>query len=155
MTLTYPLSHRRTKPARGLSSAFTLIELLVVILIIAILAALIVPKVIGKTADAKIAAAKSDLATLSEALQGFRLDCGRYPSEDEGLAALQTAPSDLQGKWKGPYLTSNIKNDPWGNPYVYKFPGPNGDESFTVESYGSDGQAGGTGDAADIIVNNQ
>ena len=133
-----------------LRRGFTLIELLVVILIIAILAALIVPKVIGKTDDAKVAAAKADLSTLAGALQNFRLDCDRYPSTAEGLQALRTPPSDATG-WKGPYITKDIPSDPWHNEYHYEFPGPDGNDSFLLESYGSDGAPGGDGTAADII----
>ena len=129
---------------------FTLIELMVVILILGILAALIVPRVIGKSGQAKAGAAKSDIATLKSLLQSFRLDCDRYPTTEEGLNALVTAPSDLSGKWHGPYVDS-IKPDPWGNPYVYKSPGNSGQDSFIIESYGADGAEGGTGDNEDII----
>jgi general secretion pathway protein G len=143
------LSNLRKAP-RG--DGFTLIELMVVILILAVLAALIVPKVIGKSDVAKKGAATTDEATLEGELQNFRLDCDRYPTSDEGLQALQTAPSDLQGKWKGPYLTKDIPNDPWGHAYVYQSPGVNGG-SFSITSYGSDGQPGGdpSSPAADII----
>jgi general secretion pathway protein G len=135
--------------ASKLRRGFTLIELLVVILIIAILAALIVPKVIGKSGKAKVAAAQADLATLRDAVQNFYLDCNRYPTESEGLNALVTAPSDTSG-WKEPYVSS-LPTDPWGHPYIYQIPGPNGTD-FAVESYGADGQPGGDGDNADIVV---
>ncbi len=132
---------------------FTLIELLVVILILGILAALIVPRVLNNVGTSKIAAAKTDLSTISQALDAFHLDCDRYPTTSEGLQALRVAPSGLTGKWHGPYLEKDVPNDPWGNPYVYKSPGDTGgSDSYTVESYGSDGQPGGTGDAADIVV---
>lgn len=132
---------------------FTLIELLVVILIIAILAALIVPRVIGKTSDAKIAAAKADLSTLSNAINNFRLDCDRFPTTAEGLQALVVQPSDCPG-WKGPYIGSKtLPVDPWHNDYHYEYPGPDGDQSFLLESYGSDGAQGGDGEAADIVSN--
>ncbi len=130
---------------------FTLIELLVVILILAILAALIVPRVVGKTGDAKIAAAKSDLATISSALQNFRLDNDRYPTTEEGLAALSTQPASGATNWKGPYLTKPVTVDPWQNPYQYQYPGSSGNDSYLLESYGSDGAPGGEGDAADIV----
>lgn len=133
-----------------LRRGFTLIELLVVILIIAILAALIVPKVIGKTDDAKVAAAKADLSTLANALQNFRIDCDRYPTTAEGLQALRTPPSGATG-WKGPYITKDIPADPWKNAYNYEFPGPDGSDSFLLESYGADGAPGGDGTAADIV----
>lgn len=139
--------------SRSQRRGFTLIELMVVILILAILAALIVPKVMGRQGQAKIAAAQSDEATLASCLHQFRLDCDRYPTTEEGLNALITAPAGLENKAKEPYLTkSTVPNDPWGNPYVYQSPGANGaSDSFTISSYGSDGQQGGTGDAADIV----
>lgn len=127
---------------------FTLIELMVVILILAILAALIVPRVMGRTGQAKVAKAKSDIATLYSSVQQFHLDTDRYPTQEEGLQALRTAPSDVKN-WHGPYLERAISNDPWGNPYVYAYPGANGDQP-TITSYGSDGQPGGTDDAADL-----
>jgi general secretion pathway protein G len=129
--------------------AFTLIELLVVILILGILAALIVPRVIGRSGEAKIAKAKADLAQLSSNLQTFHLNCDRYPTTEEGLQALRTQPTDAPG-WKGPYITKDIPLDPWGNDYVYECPGPSGDDSFTLLSYGRDGAPGGEGDDADI-----
>lgn len=129
---------------------FTLIELMVVILILAILAALVVPRVIGKAGDAKISKAKADLSEIHSLLNNFRLDCDRFPTTEEGLAALRTPPADLQGKWKGPYTDKDISNDPWGNPYHYVYPGSGGPETFDLYSYGSDNQPGGEGEAADI-----
>jgi general secretion pathway protein G len=128
---------------------FTLIELMVVILILGILAALIVPKMIGRTGEAKVAKAKSDISTLSNLINTFRLDNDRYPTTEEGLQALRTPPSDARN-WKGPYATKDIPNDPWGNPYEYSYPGATGTESFALRSLGADGQPGGEGDAADI-----
>jgi general secretion pathway protein G len=128
--------------------AFTLIEMLVVILIISILAALIIPRLISRTSDAKIAAAKSDIATLSSLLQQYRVDNDKYPTTEEGLQALRVQPESATN-WKGPYLTKDLPTDPWGNPYVYQSPGPSG-QDFEIISYGSDGAPGGDGDAADI-----
>jgi len=128
---------------------FTLIELMVVILIIAILAALVVPKVIGRTSDAKIAKAKADISTLAGSINAFRLDTGRYPTTEEGLQSLRLQPSDVNN-WKGPYITKDVSADPWGNPYEYEYPGQSGAESFSLRSYGSDGQQGGDGEAADV-----
>jgi general secretion pathway protein G len=133
---------------RRANKAFTLIELLVVILILAILAALIVPRVVGRTGDAKRAKAASDIATLVSLLQQYRLDNDKYPTTEQGLNALRVAPSDAPN-WKGPYTSKDLPTDPWGNEYVYQSPGPNGSD-FVVESYGSDGQPGGDGEAADI-----
>lgn len=134
---------------KSLRRGFTLIELIVVIVILGILAALIIPKIIGRTSDAKVGAAKTDLATLSSALSQFRLDTGRYPTTEEGLNALVTPPSDVADKVKGSYI-AKLPKDPWGNDYIYKYPGDSGSDSYILESYGSDGAEGGTGDAADI-----
>lgn len=134
----------------GRSRAFTLIELLVVILILAILAAMIVPRIVSRTSDAKQAKAVADLANLSKMIETFRLDVDRYPSTEEGLEALRSQPDGANG-WKGPYTQRPIPVDPWGNDYIYEFPGPDGDESYYLYSFGSDGQEGGEGDAADII----
>lgn len=132
------------------STAFTLIELLVVILILAILAALIVPRVVGRTDDAKRAKAASDISTLSSLLQQFRVDTDRFPTTEEGLNALRTPPSDIRN-WRGPYTTKPIPTDPWGNEYIYEYPGPGGEDTFLLMSYGADGAPGGEGNAADII----
>ena len=134
---------------KRLGKGFTLIELLVVILILAILAALIVPRVVNQSDKAKIGAAKADVASLRGMLHNFKLDTGRYPTSEEGLEALRSQPSDVSG-WKGPYADVPIPNDPWDTAYVYEYPGPDGDNSFSLYSLGSDRAAGGEGDAADI-----
>lgn len=123
---------------------FTLIELMVVILILAILAALIVPRVIGHSGDAKRAKAASDIAEIKNGLDRFRLQCDRYPTTEEGLLALMQG-QDIQG-WRGPYL-SKMVNDPWGSEYIYE---DLGNDTYTVISYASDGQAGGEGEAEDV-----
>ncbi len=128
--------------------AFTLIELLVVILILAILAALVVPNLVNKTGDAKIAKAKSDIATLSSLLAQYRIENDKYPSTEQGLQALRVQPSDAPN-WRGPYSQKELPPDPWGNEYVYQAPGPNG-EDFIIVSYGADGAPGGMNDAQDI-----
>lgn len=127
---------------------FTLIELLVVILILAILAALIVPRIVSRQDQAKIGAAKSDIRTLSNMVNTFKLDTGRYPTTEEGLSVLRVAPSDADG-WKGPYLEKDVPLDPWQSDYVYEYPGPDGSD-FLIECYGADKAPGGEGDAADI-----
>lgn len=133
---------------RTLKKGFTLIELLVVILILAILAALIVPRLIGRTDDAKVSKAKSDVSELQSVISQYRLDTGSYPSTESGLNALRVQPSDAEG-WKGPYLNKDIPLDPWNHEYIYEFPGRNGAD-FTVLSYGGDGVEGGDGPNADI-----
>jgi general secretion pathway protein G len=139
--------HRYLRPSKR--RGFTLIELLVVILILAILAALIVPRVISRTSDAKLAKAHSDIAALTTALNAFRLDCDRFPSTEEGLQSLRDQPGDVRG-WRGPYLERPLPLDPWGNDYVYEYPGLRGDDSYVVMTYGLDGAPGGEGEAADI-----
>lgn len=131
---------------RNIRKGFTLIELLVVIMIIAILAALIVPRVVNKTSDAKRSKASADIAALGTAVDNFRLDCDRYPTTEEGLEALRTAPSDVKN-WRGPYLKKPLPPDPWGAPYSYE---ATGDDNYTIMSLGSDGAAGGEGEASDI-----
>jgi len=133
----------------GRRRAFTLIELLVVILILAVLAALIVPRVITRASDAKRAKAASDIAVLGSSLNQFRLDCDRYPTTEEGLDALRVQPGDVQG-WRGPYLERALPPDPWGNAYIYESPGPDGDDSYYLVSYGKDGAPGGEGEAMDV-----
>lgn len=131
---------KQTRTRRG----FTLIELMVVILILAILAALIVPRVIGHSTDAKRAKAASDIAEIKSALNRFRLTCDRYPTTEEGLGALTTG-GDIKG-WNGPYL-EKITTDPWQNDYVYE---DLGSDQFSVVSYGGDGAPGGEGENADV-----
>lgn len=140
---------RKTTQFPSRRKGFTLIELMVVILILAILAALIVPRVVGRQDEAKRSKAAADISTLSGLLQQFRLDCDRFPSTEEGLQALRSQPADVNN-WKGPYSTKPIPVDPWGNAYVYEYPGANGDDSFVLMSLGADGQEGGEGNAMDI-----
>ena len=136
--------NRRTTRRR----AFTLIEMLVVVLILAILAALIVPRVVNRTSDAKRAKGASDIATLAGLLSQYRVDTDQFPSTEEGLNALRVAPSGVNN-WRGPYSSKDISADPWGNEYVYESPGPNG-QDFVITSYGADGAPGGDADAADL-----
>lgn len=135
-------------PKNRRNRAFTLIELMVVILILAILAALIVPRVIGRQDEAKRAKAAADIKSLSSALQQFRLDCDRFPTTEEGLQALRTAPADVNN-WKGPYLQNAIPTDPWGSEYIYEYPGAD-ENSYILMSLGADGVEGGDGNNADI-----
>lgn len=144
----YKMLSRVRLSQRRRSSAFTLIEMLVVVLILAILAALIIPRVVNRTGDAKRAKAASDIATLSSLLQQYRIDNDAFPTTEQGLNALRVQPSDATN-WRGPYTSKDISADPWGNEYVYETPGPNG-EDYLITSYGSDGAPGGEGDAADM-----
>ena len=137
---------RRGGRARG----FTLIEIMVVVAILGILAALIVPKVIGRSDEARVVAARQDIGTLMQALKLYRLDNQRYPSTEQGLAALLAKPSaaPLPANWKtGGYL-DRLPRDPWGNPYQYLQPGLHAE--VDLFSFGADGQPGGTDLDADI-----
>lgn len=119
---------------------FTLIELLVVIIILAILAAVVIPRVIGRTEDARIAKAAADIATIDGQLDAYKLDTQDYPSTEVGLQALMSNVAN-HPKWNGPYLKSGLPNDPWGNPYMYVYPGTHGTE-YDLFSAGPDGQPG-------------
>ena len=126
----------------------TLIELLVVMVIIALFATIVGTRV-GRNVDkAKQVAAKSQISEYESALDQFKLDVGRYPSNEEGLQTLRTRPPNAQN-WDGPYLKKDLAADPWGRSYIYRFPGTHGD--FDLLSLGADGQEGGEGDNADIV----
>jgi len=131
-------------------SAFTLVELLVVIVIIALLSSLVAPKLFGKLDSAKVKTAYTQMQMLSQALDSFRLDVGKYPTTEQGLKILWVKNSDLKN-WDGPYLPKPVEKDPWGNPYHYKYPGKDGND-YSLYSLGSDGKEGGTKDAKDISV---
>jgi general secretion pathway protein G len=122
------------------TAGFTLIELLVVIIILAILAAVVIPRVIGRTDDAKIAAATSNVSTFDGELEKYKLDTGHYPQGDTGMNALvNNAENDP--KWNGPYIKGSMPNDPWGHPYLYRSPGEHSPD-YDVFSAGADGQPG-------------
>lgn len=129
------------------SRGFTLLELLVVMVIIGLLAGYVGPKYFAQIGKSEIKVARAQIDALGKALDQFRLDVGRYPGTEEGLAALITNPSNLP-KWDGPYLTKQLPMDPWGNPYIYKFPGEHGD--YDLISNGKDGLPGGERESADI-----
>src|SRR2546423_14979580 len=103
---------------RSSAAAFTLIELLLVLVILAVLAAVVVPKFTHRSEEAKVAAAKADIAAFDVALDAYEIDNSRFPSSEEGLNALVQAPSSA-ASWKGPYIKRAVTNDPWGNPYIY------------------------------------
>ena len=140
----YAATHRGPSARPG----FTLIELMVVLVIIGVLAALIVPNVLNRADDARTMAARTDVNNLVQALKLYRLDNQRYPSAEQGLAALVSKPTTepIPPNWK-PYV-DKLPNDPWNRPYQYLNPGIKGE--FDVMSFGADGQPGGEGNNADV-----
>lgn len=142
MPIRIPNAHRN----RG----FTLIEIMVVIVILGVLAALVVPKVMSRPDEARMVAARQDIASLMQALKLYRLDNRRYPTTEQGLAALVTKPTlaPIPEGWKNGGYVEHLPQDPWGKPYQYLSPGLRGE--IDVFSFGADGVAGGEGSDADI-----
>lgn len=129
---------------------FTLIEIMVVVAILGILAALVVPKIVGRPDEARIIAARQDIASLMQALKLYRLDNQRYPTTEQGLPALVVRPASAPPapNWKAGGYLERLPNDPWGNAYQYLNPGVHGE--LDVFSLGADGAPGGEGNDADI-----
>jgi general secretion pathway protein G len=127
---------------------FTLVELLMVLVILGILAGLVLPKFTGRTEQARQTAAQTQIATFGTALDAFEVDTGTYPRGQDGLNQLIAQPGDVSG-WRGPYLKSDIPNDPWGHPYIYEYPGRLNPTGYDLRSIGPDGQPG----TADDVVN--
>jgi general secretion pathway protein G len=131
-------------------AGFTLIEIMVVIVILGLLAALVVPKLIGRTEEAKKTQSRVQIRSIEQALELFKLDNGFFPTTDQGLEALVRMPDSGRSPKnyrKGGYL-DRVPKDPWGNAYVYVSPGSHGD--YDISSYGADGAPGGEGEDADI-----
>ena len=135
-----------TRPARR--AGFTLLELLIVLAILGLLAALVVPRLGGKVADAQVSTTKVQISNLSGAIEQFGIDMGRYPSTAEGLAALVSEPAGApDGMWNGPYLQqSALPKDGWKKDFLYE----NNNGQYLIKSLGADGQPGGTDNNADL-----
>jgi general secretion pathway protein G len=133
----------RARLARG----FTLLELLVVMVIIGLLAGFVAPRYFAQIGKSQSKAARAQITALEQALEQFRIDTGRFPTNEEGLDALMTAPPGTPD-WGGPYLKKAAPADPWGRPFIYANPGAHGE--IDLSSNGKDGRAGGAGDSADV-----
>ena len=134
-------------PGFARESGFTLLELLVVVAIIGLLVGYVAPRYFSQVGKSEVQVARAQIDSIEKALDQYRLDTRRYPSAEQGLAALVTRPAN-EPNWSGPYLKRAVPNDPWGRPYVYRTPGQKGE--FDLISFGRDGKAGGTGEDADI-----
>jgi general secretion pathway protein G len=142
------VSHRAV--GRRFARGFTLVEIMVVVVIIGILGALVVPKLLGRTGESRVVAAKTDIATLMQALKLYKLDNQRYPTTEQGLIALTTKPTSgpSANGWKEGGYVEKLPKDPWGNSYQYLSPGLHGE--VDIFSFGADGQPNGEGDDADV-----
>lgn len=132
----------------GRARGFTLLELLVVIVIIGLLASYVGPRYFAQLGKSETATARAQLDGLRKALDTYRLDVGRYPRTEEGLASLSVRPAEGSDRWAGPYLSKPVPADPWGHPYQYRSPGAT--EDYELLSFGKDGKSGGSGENADI-----
>ena len=137
-----------TKTSRR-QAGVTLIEMMVVVTIIALFAALVLPKMLHQADKGRITAARAQINAFQTALGAYKLDTGIFPNTEQGLQALLAKPEGVNN-WQGPYLQKQLDNDPWGRPYIYRYPGEHGDEPDII-CYGADGQAGGDGINADIV----
>ena len=126
---------------------FTLLELLVVMVIIGLLAGYVGPKLFAQIGKSETKITRAQIDALQKALDQYRIDIGRYPTGEQGLAVLVDKPAN-EARWAGPYLTKAVPNDPWGRPYQYRLPGQHGE--YDLLSFGKDGQPGGEGDNADL-----
>src|SRR5260370_1047486 len=138
-----------TQKRRRTNAGVTLIEMLVVVTIIALFATLVAANMFKQGDKAKAVAARVQINNFEQALTQYKLSTGLFPTSEQGLEALRTRPANV-AQWDGPYLRKEIPLDPWGHPYIYKFPGDHGDEPDII-SYGADGQPGGEGNNADIV----
>lgn len=139
---------RRTRGPSQSQKGFTLLELLVVMVIIGLLAGIVAPQYFSQLGKSNTKVARAQIEAFGQALDQYRLDVGSYPSTEQGLIALRTAPADTP-RWQGPYLKRDIPADPWGRPYVYLAPGQKAE--YDLSSLGSDGQVGGEAEASDVV----
>jgi general secretion pathway protein G len=134
-------------------NGFTLVEILVVIIVISLLATLVAPNVFRHVGRAKDTTARAQVELLSAAVEAYRLDNDRFPTTEQGLAALRTLPT-LEPRpraWRGPYLRREVPVDPWGRPYLYRSPGTVNREGYDLLTLGRDGLEGGEDEDADVL----
>lgn len=134
--------HFGLKMKKKINKGFTLIELLIVMVILGLLASLVAPSMFSKVASSKIKTAETQMQMLATSLDAYRLDVGVYPS------ALEELRRSDKPRWDGPYLPKSVPMDPWGNPYIYKY--PSSENEYDLLTYGLDGSVGGEGEAADV-----
>lgn len=137
-------THRRRRGAK--TGGFTLIELMLVLVILATLAAIVLPKFTGRSQQAKITAAGTQISQIEVALDAFEIDVGRYPTTAEGLRALVKKPTTDAGDWQQPYLRREVPLDPWGEEYQYRYPGTYNTDGYDLYSTGPDRKLGGDDD---------
>jgi general secretion pathway protein G len=132
-------------------AGLTLIELVVVLVVLGLLASLVFPVVFGRVGDARMTTADTQVKALGTALETYRLDTGSYPTTDQGLTSLRERPTRgvAPSNWRGPYIREAIPQDPWGRPYVYRFPGARTPAAYDLFTLGRDGKDGGEGEDAD------
>ena len=127
----------------------TVVTVVLSVFVVLLLVALIVPRLISREGGG-ISAVHSNLASLGRLIETFKMDTGRYPTDEEGLEALRVQPDGAEG-WKGPYITRPVPLDPWSRPYVYRTTVTPDGPSFVLLSYGADGTEGGTGEDEDVV----
>jgi len=141
------ISKQRQRPRhRATPSGFTLIELMLVLVILATLAAIVLPKFTGRSQQAKVTSAKTQISQLEVALDAFEIDLGRYPTTTEGLRALVVKPTSDSDGWQQAYLKREVPQDPWGTDYVYRYPGQYNENGYDLYSVGPDHKLGGDDD---------
>jgi general secretion pathway protein G len=152
VTAKLPFTGRRS-PFTGGERGFTLIELLVVIAVLGLLAGLVGPQVFRHLSGAKTTTARTQIDLLGVALDSYRLDNGRYPTTEQGLAALREPPGREPRplNWRGPYLRKEVPLDPWGRPYIYEVESSSTATGYVLQTLGQDGKPGGDGENMDIV----